>query len=371
MENTPVNQAGAREEKEVSKGVVVKQETINKKEKAKDTAIKALAIVGLAGILALVSYGVVKYAPKGIKSLASGAVSLSSKFFPGGDKLTLKADKYNLESGEDFTLTWKNPKKDEGTYTVKYGCKDGVRLETFEEGTETGVLLCDEEYRFLDSENSITLAAYSDEEAYAEVPITLTFTKLGDEEATESAEITIQVKNEELEEEATPTPSPTPTPTPAPTKVPTPTPYYYVPPRAPAPVITTVPAAENPNGKPDLDITILATGVVNKRTEVFTEKSEIKDNEKAAVRFEVKNIGDKQSGAWRFESKLPTKASYTFKSASQVSLMPGDKIEYVLGFDEFKNTDSLRFTIEVDPSDAVDESDETNNEATVNIDVER
>ena len=98
-----------------------------------------------------------------------------------------------------------------------------------------------------------------------------------------------------------------PTPTPAIETTPSPTPannvaYPYPSPEAPTPIPTPV----NTNyGLADLEVRVLATGVIDRTTNVFTARQNISLGERAAVRFEVINNGTNQSGAWSFGALLP------------------------------------------------------------------
>src|SRR3989344_1351241 len=71
----------------------------------KDRFTKVLAALGLIAVLFGGSYLVVRYSPTVIRGIVAAAVSLSSKFTPGGGdaKLDLASDKYTIASGEALT----------------------------------------------------------------------------------------------------------------------------------------------------------------------------------------------------------------------------------------------------------------------------
>lgn len=122
-------------------------------------------------------------------------------------------------------------------------------------------------------------------------------------------------------------------------------------------------------GKPDLLVTITQTGyLTTNNTNSFVASKTVPNNERGAVKFTVTNVGTNVSGRWDFEAVLPTTSSYTFHSDTQESLRPGEKIDYVLGFDSARNGDR-EITVTVDPDHDVSESNESNNEdsATVTI----
>lgn len=118
----------------------------------------------------------------------------------------------------------------------------------------------------------------------------------------------------------------------------------------------------NPNGQIDLAVQILGTGIITTDTGTFIAVSPINTSQKGAVRFEVINLGGKESGSWTFNAVLPTYPRHIFHSTSQKSLLPGDRIEFTLGFDQVNgNVSEDIVTINVDPSGSIQESSKTNN----------
>lgn len=142
------------------------------------------------------------------------------------------------------------------------------------------------------------------------------------------------------------------------------TPGYHVYPTGgtkPAPVLT---------GLPDLMVDITATGyLTSSDTSSFIKSDTVPDNMRGAVKFTIANVGTNSSGRFTFEAPLPTSSSYTFTSESQESLLPGEHIDYVLGFDRAKSGSSRSITITVDQDGKIKEVSESNNSdsATVTI----
>ncbi len=128
----------------------------------------------------------------------------------------------------------------------------------------------------------------------------------------------------------------------------------------------------NPHGDPDLAVTITGVGYLRDdgETDTFVSSGEVPDNKDGAVRFTVTNKGTNVSGRWKFEAKVPSSPSQTFESPYQDSLKPGDRIDFVLGFEDGREGNNRDITITVDPDDRIDESNERNNEAERSIDIE-
>lgn len=130
----------------------------------------------------------------------------------------------------------------------------------------------------------------------------------------------------------------------------------------------------DPNGLADLAPTILATGklVGGFAAENFVAASDLVKNDRIAVKFAVENKGTKETGTdWRFNVIMPTETTYIFEGKSEhvQNLLPGEKIEYVIGFDRSKVGKDLQIAVAVDHNKGVTESDETNNGAFVKITV--
>lgn len=115
----------------------------------------------------------------------------------------------------------------------------------------------------------------------------------------------------------------------------------------------------DPNGTADLRVMITATGVI--RNGDFRERSEVREDERAAVSFTISNTGTKETGVWYFSALLPTGETYYFRSNNQQNLLPGDRIEYILAFDDIEGRRETDLYIYADPTNSLKEISETNN----------
>ncbi len=138
------------------------------------------------------------------------------------------------------------------------------------------------------------------------------------------------------------------------------------------PVGGSVAVPQAPYGKADLAVSVISVGYLNSAdTDSYRANSEVPDGKRGAIKFVVTNVGTNVSGTWKFKAEIPTSPSYTFTSPTQKSLNPGDKIEYVLGFDKTKEGNDRRITITVDSGKDVSESNENNNDASREVDIEK
>lgn len=124
---------------------------------------------------------------------------------------------------------------------------------------------------------------------------------------------------------------------------------------------STGPTASDPAGTIDLEPRILEVGFVDRTTNVFTASSSPSADLRVAVRFEIINNGTKASGSWSFNAVLPTMPFYIYSGDTQQSLLPGEKIEFITGFDSVLRKKDGEFIVNVDPASRVVESNESNN----------
>jgi hypothetical protein len=130
----------------------------------------------------------------------------------------------------------------------------------------------------------------------------------------------------------------------------------------PTPVLT---------GLPDLTVTIVATGyLTSSDTSTFVKSDTVPDDMRGAVKFTITNNGTNASGRFDFDATLPTSRSYTFTSDYQDSLLPGEHIDYVLGFDRTRSGSNRVIEITVDENNRVKESNESNNSDSVTMEIE-
>ena len=123
-------------------------------------------------------------------------------------------------------------------------------------------------------------------------------------------------------------------------------------------------------GKPDLQVTLLGTGIIDPATKQFVETSYVGFNDEIATRFEVKNIGTNVSGPWNLRINTPSRTTPYYDSATQQSIKPGDKIVYTTSFNNPQTTGINTEYITADPLNTVTEDFESNNQITVPIKIE-
>lgn len=136
-------------------------------------------------------------------------------------------------------------------------------------------------------------------------------------------------------------------------------------------VVTTTTTRPAPYGLSDLSVVVTAVGYLdNGTTESFVPSTSIPYGKTGAVKFTVRNIGTNITGSWLFRADVPTSPSFTFTSPVQPSMLPGDEIDYTLGFDRGLQGNNRVITITVDSTNVVPEQNENNNTASGSVTVQ-
>ncbi len=116
---------------------------------------------------------------------------------------------------------------------------------------------------------------------------------------------------------------------------------------------------------PDLSLQIIDTGILN--GDVFTHATSIQSGQKAAVVFDVRNIGGSVSPEWNFSAEMPI-LNANFISETQSALAPGEGIRFTIAFNDLKNNATNTISFVVDPGKIVsNDPDRKNNTASTTL----
>ena len=329
-------------------------------EHMRDLSLKTLATVGIVVLLVVGAWGVVIVA-RNIPNVFSGlgaAVSSVTSIFTPAERLEITMESANVESGVPFSLSWKHVnKRGVGSYTILFACRDGLSVEAPTARGTYEKVACDTPFNFENAQEHIRLIATSIRSRFLDVPFTISFTRLEDGIVAATTEMTLTVINEEVSGTTLPVTPSTPTPARTPTS-----------PRIPGGesrsnyVLTPCGHISDPSGRPDLSVRILSLGTLDRSTNAFTPGAGVLVGSRAAIRFEIENVGTRTAEYWYFNASLPSWPFHIFHGDAQRSLGPGDKIEYTLGFDAIDNraTGGV-ITINADPANSLFEPSESNN----------
>jgi hypothetical protein len=298
--------------------------------------IKLLAIVGFFVLLALIIWAVVqglRAFPSAFSSLASIAETVNN--YHPKDDFSVVVQKSIVNSGETFTVTWNEMRK--GTYVFGYSCASDVKfsIRTAEGSLQT--ITCADTLVLPAHVTGIFATVETKSQRFSDVPFKIAFDPEKGETVVVEKRITVvnATVPQVTDIAATTTPVVVVTPKPATTTKPvvtTPKPA----PVKPAPTLVTTYPVSNPNGYTDLKITFLGVGKMVSGT--FVATSAFDEDDRAAFRFEVKNIGTKTSNDWSYELELPEGNDYS--SGTQAPLRPTEYAIFTVGFDLTDESDS-------------------------------
>lgn len=328
---------------------------------AKDVGIKFLAVIGFITLLAIGTWGsvqVARYIPNLASTLTAAAVNLTSRLFPTptqADNILFTVESGTIISDKLFVLAWEN-NRNAGIYEFSYVCIDGFYFET-----KAGELIhCDDPFTFINTDNTLALVPVSLGNRLIDVSVMLAF-RADESGADADGTILLAVVNENVtdsrsafgeNDSADSTPE------------------------APQSETTVIGGSARAPirlfGLPDLSVRILEIGTINRSTGDFVATSTVVRGEKAAVRFEIVNIGTNVSGLWNFHAVLPTTSIPDYEpNELQASLNPGERILYTISFDRLKHATEGLFTIEIDPDSILNEITRTNNRAEIIIGIQK
>lgn len=277
----------------------------------------ALAIAGFIILFVIIIWGLVH-----IASLSSG---FFSSLFPGSTQtsITVHAPQ-NTVSGEPVQITWNYSTKTSGRFAFLYACEDGVQVAVpvLKQGATQPTLAtvpCGAAFALGNATSSVVIVPVSSNASSTSALLSILFVPSSGGEARGSATMNITPAG------APATPSSTPS--------------------APA---TAEPSA--PRAPADLSVTLLSESIDPSGASIIS--------------FDIANDGGSASGTYSFSASLPTSQPYTFISDPQASLAAGAHIVNTLRFTQTVNG---TFTVIVDPSNGVRESNENNNVASEQI----
>ena len=275
----------------------------------RDSALRAVAIIGLIAILVLGAWGIIQLVV-GLPDFFTrfGGGSATSTTESAGEHLTVTAPSI-VTSGQPFPLSFAHTGA-AGNYSFafSYSCADGL---SFAAPTPTGQYAqvpCNTPFNYINATTTTPLVAVLAQNATKQVQTTITTsaTRLSDNKVTTTATTNITVIP--MGQSTSP-----PTTQPAPTTA------------KPKPSSSYTPSGRTTGlyGQSDLAVRILSATPVNGRYQ---------------VQFEISNVGTNVAPTgWGFRAQLPLQPPYTYVSQGQQKMYPGDRIVYTLGFDAPQN----------------------------------
>jgi hypothetical protein len=317
---------------------------MNNQERGEGLISNILAIAGFIILIVIIIWGAYHF----LRLASSGFSSLLSR--AGASTITLTAPR-TVVSGDMLDVSWKYTVPEEmGAFAVLYQCRDGFQLR-IPLATSTTPIPCGTPYMIGNKEaTAVRLMPMLAGTTALDVPFSIMYMTTGTSTPTKVAQGNATVTITPL---GTGIVSATTTPVTDTKDIPRVTKPADKP--KPRPVTPPTPKVTGPA---DLMIRIISVGVIDPISGNIMPRAPISPAETVAVTFDIKNQGGTATGQWYFTANIPTNPVTSYVSPAQKSLNPGDGIENTL---RFTQTATGAFTVNVDPSNAVHESNEANN----------
>lgn len=295
-----------------------------------------LAVAGFIILIIVIVWGAYHL----LRLTGSGVSSLFSRL-SGGDTISITVPR-ETQSGTAFPITWEYETDDAGSYALLYQCKSGFRFDIAGPSGRASAIPCGSAFT-VGTSTSLTVTPMLAGTSTIDVPISVVFMPAATStEARPQGTATVRVVA------ASNGTAPAPT----------------------TPSISagsqTTPVQTTSVGKPDLNVRVLAIGVINPSTGMFESRYPMGPDEIAAVQFDIGNAGNSSTGTYYFAVNLPMQGGYVYTSPLQSSLAPGAHIVNTLRFKPVQSGGGL-VTVNVDTTYTVSESNESNNSASLYI----
>lgn len=321
--------------------------------------VTLLAVFGISAVLVALGIGIFQLATRGTENIRDIATDLGGLLM-GRERIILTAaDRWTINSGETAKITFEHrgrPADVVGRYEVEFGTVEGVTVTLNEESVAVGEIIDLGE----EAPTTLEVSVQTTKKRYTDLPITARFVS---ERETIKADAVLTVVNMEIDPrqvlEERPAEDPVAEPVERPIERPA-VPEEVA--EEPVRYITVkryVGRISDPRGTADLRVTVSAVGIVDDGR--FRAQERMGVGDRAAVSFTVTNVGTKETGAWTFAASVPTRDGHHFRSDLQPTLLPGDRMEYVLSFRNIREGTRVPLYIHVDPTNVVHEFSEFNN----------
>jgi len=315
------------------------------------TITKIIFIGGAAILFILLAIWIIRGIPKLITSISNMGGSITETV-RGNQEIDITVNNSEIHSGENFVVSWDYSPSTPGEYYVSYSCAESLTLDIQSSNGQKRII-CNIPFKLGEDINSISLVpTITKNNIFIDDLIKITYRDSEENTEIASGQIEVTLKNTDGSGTtsnpfdaslAGSTVSSSPTDT-TDSDVETNTPKDESTAQTTSPIYYTAPA-----GKSDLAITNIA-----------------RTAGQSALSFTVYNYGGTSTGIWYFSYTDAENPTQTITSPAQPNLRPGQGLFIQVRFDG-QRYESQVVTIKADSFDTVNESDESNNTASVSI----
>lgn len=316
-------------------------------QKIPNPILRGALVAGMLGLLVFAIIGLTKVVPKAITSVGSAFSGISSSLFSPKETIILSLSNNSVQSGEAVDISFEHKNKDmAGVYEFKFDCSDKDLSMILLDGQNKTNMLCTATST-LNSNSFQIVPILKNSNSFVDSYIYVSFFDQENNTRQAIGKTVITVRNGKTNGTVA-------TSTQIISK-----PIVATSSKVIRPVVNQNLTNSNIVRKSDLYIISKSTGAIVNN--VFIPKTNFASYEIPAIRFDIGNDGNVETGPWQFTAVLPTYPSQVFPSGVQPSLKPGEIIEYTLTLQNLAITGNNIATISIDPNNTVNELSETNN----------
>jgi len=316
----------------------------------KDILMRILFVIGIIIILFMLGFGIVKIVPKVFNSLASVGGSLTS--LTNKEQLVITTNTDEINSGDDFVVSWDHKNKSEnstGIYSITHNCVNDISFEIMG-SQDSRTLICNTPFSIGPDPVSVRLKPIlSKENTLRDVEIMVNYVENNTTVPKADGDKLVTVRNIDGND----------------TLAGSKTDYQDINGGDGGTVVITTTdfqdeytnsLGSNPNN---------STITNPNPSPADLQISNISENNGILI-FTVSNAGGRNSGIWSFTYTLPTNPISVLSGGSQISLRPGERLQYTINLNSV-NTNGGLVTVSINPSRSISESNYSNNVSSINV----
>ncbi|KKW35392.1 MAG: hypothetical protein UY83_C0009G0015 [Candidatus Adlerbacteria bacterium GW2011_GWA1_54_10] len=293
----------------------------------KDNALRVIAVLGLIAVLLLGAWGIIQLAffiPSFFSNLDDNIRGLFTRE-KAEESLSVSLP-MQVTSGQVFALAWDHKNKDgEYSYAISYACAQGLKILAPLPRGQAQEVPCNTPFNYTNELKSVSLTPVLSGAAQASTTFAMAATKLETGEFAASGSGSTMVRSGSIQTGTQTDDASGAQTKKSSAKKPSATPSSSYVPSAPR---------QQLYGYPDLAVRI---------TSNF---GTVRAGQRLNLQFTVENVSTNVTPQdWSFVATLPYNPTYTYQSAGQQALYPGDKIVYNLAFDAAYNSDKYCIAI--------------------------
>jgi hypothetical protein len=310
---------------------------------------KYLVIGGAILLFIFLAFLIIRWIPSAVSGIANIGSSFTDR--GSGDEIDVSLNRSEVLGDESFVVSWKYNPTEVGDYFIRYSCEDSLLFDIRSQNGDKRVI-CNTDFKLGDNLNSISLIPrFGKTNSLVDSDIEISYKTIdGGEVSSGKKIVTVQntsvTDNKDNEFNAST--------------------GNFAGSRVESTPVDSTGSQEDrndslPTGRQETQNTI-STRVASSPADL--QISNITNLGNSRLSFVVRNVGGRSSGNWFFSYTDAKNSSRILTSPLQISMRPGQGVLLTVRFDS-QDSSSQLVNIKIDSTNAISESNESNNSASV------